>query len=45
MDGYDEWYATEGSDDYSYNEDGSPERCDDCGSIIDKNDHCPKCDY
>ena len=26
-------------------EDGSLERCGDCGSYINSHDHCPRCDY
>lgn len=33
------------NNDYDYLEDGSPEKCDDCGSYINSHGHCPKCDY
>lgn len=26
-------------------DDGSLERCDDCGTPINSHDHCPRCDY
>lgn len=31
--------------DYSYQEDGSKEKCEDCGAIINSHGHCPNCDY
>lgn len=31
--------------DYSYCDDGRPEKCSDCGSYINSHDHCPRCDY
>ena len=31
--------------DYSYEEDGSIEKCKDCGSFINSHGHCPVCDY
>ena len=31
--------------DYSYQDDGSIEKCDKCGSFINSHDHCPRCDY
>lgn len=31
--------------DYSYNDDGERDRCNDCGSYIDSHFRCPVCDY
>ncbi len=31
--------------DYDYDEDGNPEKCEDCGSYINSHGHCPRCDY
>ena len=31
--------------DYSYEYDGEIETCEDCGTPINSNGHCPRCDY
>ena len=31
--------------DYSYETNGSKEKCDNCGCFINSHDHCPRCDY
>ena len=31
--------------DYSYEHDGGIETCEDCGTPINSNGHCPRCDY
>jgi len=33
------------NNDYSYKQNGSIEKCDDCGSLINSHGHCPTCDY
>jgi len=31
--------------DYSIDDEGRPEKCDDCGANINSHGHCPNCDY
>lgn len=31
--------------DYDYDENGAPQKCDDCHSFINSDGHCPLCDY
>lgn len=31
--------------DYDYDENGMPEKCDDCGAYLNSHGHCPRCDY
>ena len=38
-------YDQEQNQDYSRHEDGSIERCEDCGGRINSRGHCPNCDY
>jgi len=38
-------YDQQESYDYSLDEDGIRERCDDCGRFINSHGHCPNCDY
>ena len=33
------------NEDYSYEDDGQIEKCDNCGSLINSHGHCPLCDY
>lgn len=38
-------YDQQESQDYSYDEEGMAERCDDCGTRLNSHGHCPNCDY
>lgn len=38
-------YDQQEAGDYSRDEDGIIERCEDCGRPLNQHGHCPSCDY